>query len=72
MSHHTPSRLTNLCVLARRSEQFSVWPVSRPKTLRLGCVGVPGDIARVVLFAASDVAAFMTGSALLANADEVA
>ena len=41
-------------------------------TSKLGRVGVPDDIARVVLFAASDMAAFMTGSTLLADAGEVA
>lgn len=41
-------------------------------TSRLGRVGQPDDIARVVLFAASDLAAFMTGSTLLADAGEVA
>ncbi|GGC16320.1 3-oxoacyl-ACP reductase [Novosphingobium endophyticum] len=41
-------------------------------TSRLGRVGVPDDIARVVLFAASDMALFMTGSTLLADAGEVA
>ncbi len=38
----------------------------------LGRVGVPDDIARVVLFCASDMAAFMTGSTLLVDAGEVA
>jgi hypothetical protein len=33
-------------------------------------VGVPDDIARVVLFCASDMAIFMTGSTLLADAGE--
>ena len=37
---------------------------------RLGRVGVPDDIARVVLFCASDLAIFMTGSTLLADAGE--
>ncbi|MFD9042151.1 SDR family NAD(P)-dependent oxidoreductase [Streptomyces bottropensis] len=36
----------------------------------LGRLGVPDDIARVVLFCASDLAAFMTGSTLLADAGE--
>jgi len=36
----------------------------------LGRVGVPDDIARVVLFCASDLAMFMTGSTLLADAGE--
>ncbi|MDR2857812.1 MAG: SDR family oxidoreductase [Novosphingobium sp.] len=39
---------------------------------RLGRVGVPDDIARAVLFAASDMAMFMTGSTLLADAGEIA
>lgn len=44
-----------------------------PATLksRLGRVGVPDDIGRVVLFCASDMSAFMTGSTLLADAGEV-
>lgn len=37
---------------------------------RLGRVGVPDDIARVVLFCASDMSTFMTGSTLLADAGE--
>ncbi|MFA7585756.1 MAG: glucose 1-dehydrogenase [Novosphingobium sp.] len=39
-------------------------------TSRLGRVGVPDDIARAVLFAASDMAAFITGSTLLVDAGE--
>lgn len=38
---------------------------------RLGRVGVPDDIARVVLFCASDLSIFMTGSTLLVDAGEV-
>lgn len=38
---------------------------------KLGRVGVPDDVARVVLFCASDLAMFMTGSTLLADAGEV-
>jgi NAD(P)-dependent dehydrogenase (short-subunit alcohol dehydrogenase family) len=37
---------------------------------RLGRVGAPDDIARVVLFCASDLSLFMTGSTLLADAGE--
>lgn len=37
---------------------------------KLGRVGVPDDIARVVLFCASDMATFMTGSTLLVDAGE--
>ncbi|MEU3781144.1 SDR family oxidoreductase [Streptomyces sp900129855] len=38
----------------------------------LGRLGVPDDVARVVLFCASDLSAFMTGSTLLADAGETA
>ena len=37
---------------------------------KLGRVGVPDDVARVVLFCASDMAAFMTGSTLKVDAGE--
>jgi NAD(P)-dependent dehydrogenase (short-subunit alcohol dehydrogenase family) len=37
---------------------------------RLGRVGVPDDVARVVLFCASDMSIFMTGSTLLVDAGE--
>lgn len=36
----------------------------------IGRIGTPDDIARVVLFAATDLALFMTGSTLLADAGE--
>ena len=39
-------------------------------TSKLGRVGVPDDIARAVLFCASDMASFMTGSTLLVDAGE--
>lgn len=39
---------------------------------RLGRVGVPDDIARAVLFCASDMSIFMTGSTLLVDAGEAA
>lgn len=39
---------------------------------RLGRVGVPDDIARAVLFCASDLSLFMTGSTLLVDAGEAA
>jgi len=39
-------------------------------TSMLGRVGVPDDIARAVLFCASDMSMFMTGSTLLADAGE--
>jgi len=40
--------------------------------LPLGRVGVPDDVARIVLFAAGDLAAFMTGSTLAADAGDLA
>ena len=40
--------------------------------LPLGRVGVPDDVARVVLMCATDVTLFMTGSALLVDAGDVA
>ena len=45
--------------------------ISATLTSRLGRVGVPDDIARGVLFAASDMAMFMTGSTILVDAGEV-
>ena len=39
-------------------------------TSKLGRVGVPDDIARTVLFCASDMAAFMTGTTLVVDAGE--
>lgn len=40
-------------------------------TSRLGRVGVPDDVARAVLFCASDLSIFMTGSTLLVDAGEL-
>ncbi len=42
------------------------------KMLPLGRVGVPDDVARVVLFCASDLAMFMTGDTLLVDAGNIA
>src|SRR5207249_2386201 len=44
--------------------------ISATLTSRLGRVGMPDDIARAVLFCASDMAIFMTGSTLLVDAGE--
>ena len=41
-------------------------------TSKLGRVGVPDDIARAVLFCASDMAIFMTGTTLTVDAGESA
>ena len=38
----------------------------------LGRMGEPDDVARVVLFSASDLSLFMTGSTLLVDAGELA
>lgn len=61
----------NMAALAELPERVRS-EISATLTSRLGRVGVPDDIARVVLFAASDMAMFMTGSTLLADAGEVA
>ncbi len=42
------------------------------KAYPAGRMGVPDDIARAVVFAASDLAMFMTGSTLLVDGGEVA
>jgi len=52
--------------LAERITPESIEPIVR--TLPLGRAGVPDDIARVVLFCASDLSAFMTGSTLPVDA----
>ena len=44
--------------------------ISATLTSMLGRVGVPDDIARAVLFCASDMSIFMTGSTLLVDAGE--
>lgn len=61
----------NMAALAQLPERVRT-EIAATLTSKLGRVGVPDDIARVVLFAASDMAAFMTGSTLLADAGEVA
>jgi NAD(P)-dependent dehydrogenase (short-subunit alcohol dehydrogenase family) len=45
---------------------------SYAERLPLGRVGVADDVARVVLFAASDLALFMTGSTLLVDGGDIA
>ncbi|AXG82021.1 SDR family NAD(P)-dependent oxidoreductase [Streptomyces paludis] len=45
-------------------------PVDVMTQSRIGRLGTPDDIARVVLFAASDLSLIMTGSTLLADAGE--
>lgn len=59
----------NMAALAQLPEQVQE-EISATLTSRLGRVGVPDDIARAVLFCASDMSAFMTGSTLLVDAGE--
>lgn len=61
----------NMAALAELPERVRS-EISATLTSRLGRVGVPDDIGRVVLFCASDMSAFMTGSTLLVDAGEVA
>jgi NAD(P)-dependent dehydrogenase (short-subunit alcohol dehydrogenase family) len=61
----------NMAALAQLPERVRS-EISATLTSRLGRVGVPDDIARVVLFCASDLSMFMTGSTLLADAGEIA
>jgi NAD(P)-dependent dehydrogenase (short-subunit alcohol dehydrogenase family) len=48
---------------------LSAMPAAMSRSL-IGRVGTPDDIARVVLFCASDLSLIMTGSTLLADAGE--
>ena len=59
----------NTAALAAFSERVGS-EIPATLTSRLGRVGVPDDIGRVVLFCASDMSIFMTGSTLLADAGE--
>jgi NAD(P)-dependent dehydrogenase (short-subunit alcohol dehydrogenase family) len=61
----------------RTETNFSSGPSNADATIpmetsRLGRIGVPGDIGRVALFCASDMALFMTGSTLLVDAGMLA
>lgn len=64
---HTEGNIAALAALPARVQE----EISATLSSRLGRVGVPDDIARAVLFAASDMAAFMTGSTILVDAGEV-
>ena len=59
----------NMAALAKLPERVRE-EISATLSSLLGRVGVPDDIARAVLFAASDMAMFMTGSTLLIDAGE--
>ncbi|MCG5432216.1 SDR family oxidoreductase [Mycobacterium sp. MYCO198283] len=65
----------NMAALKEAMQQAGVDDVDsiKPEVMfesRIGRIGVPDDIARVVLFAASDLSTIMTGSTLLADAGE--
>ena len=59
----------NMAALAHLPERVRS-EISATMSSLLGRVGVPDDIARAVLFCASDMAMFMTGSTLLVDAGE--
>ena len=61
----------NMAALAQLPERVRS-EISATLTSALGRVGVPDDIARAVLFCASDMSIFMTGSTLLVDAGETA
>lgn len=61
----------NMAALAALPERVRS-EISATLTSKLGRVGVPDDIARAVLFCASDMSNFMTGSTLLVDAGETA
>jgi NAD(P)-dependent dehydrogenase (short-subunit alcohol dehydrogenase family) len=66
----TEGNMAALEALAANSDRDIRKEIAASVTSRLGRVGVPDDIARVVLFCASDMSMFMTGSTLLADAGE--
>ena len=61
----------NMAALAQLPERVRE-EISATMSSLLGRVGVPDDIARAVLFAASDMAMFMTGSVLAVDAGSLA
>lgn len=66
----TEGNLAALEALAASSDRDIRSEIAASLTSRLGRVGVPDDIARAVLFCASDMSMFMTGSTLLVDAGE--
>lgn len=61
----------NMAALAALPEKVRT-EIAATTTSMLGRVGVPDDIARGVLFCASDLSMFMTGTTLLVDAGETA
>ncbi|MFI5047996.1 MAG: SDR family NAD(P)-dependent oxidoreductase [Acidimicrobiia bacterium] len=67
-----PTRMpTPGVVAATENAASSAAARARPLDLPLGRQGEPDDVARVVLFCASDLSMFMTGSTLLVDAGEL-
>jgi NAD(P)-dependent dehydrogenase (short-subunit alcohol dehydrogenase family) len=66
----TEGNMAALDALAATSDRDIRSEIAASLTSRLGRVGVPDDIARAVLFCASDMSIFMTGSTLLVDAGE--
>jgi NAD(P)-dependent dehydrogenase (short-subunit alcohol dehydrogenase family) len=66
----TEGNMEALDALAASSDRDIREEIKASVTSRLGRVGVPDDIARAVLFCASDMSMFMTGSTLLVDAGE--
>jgi NAD(P)-dependent dehydrogenase (short-subunit alcohol dehydrogenase family) len=60
----------NTAALAELAARQIATEIPATLTSRLGRIGVPDDIGRVVLFCASDMSIFMTGSTLLVDAGE--
>ncbi len=60
----------NVAMLEARPEIVDMIPTTRAS--RLGRVGEPDDIARVILFCASDMSLFMSGDTLLVDGAEAA
>lgn len=59
-------------VARKRDEGAAEALAAYTKRVPLGRLGVPDDVARVVLFAASDLATFVSGSVLLADGGDLA
>jgi NAD(P)-dependent dehydrogenase (short-subunit alcohol dehydrogenase family) len=66
----TEGNMAALEALAASSDRDIRSEIAASLTSRLGRVGVPDDIARAVLFCASDMSLFMTGDTLLVDAGE--
>ena len=74
--HVAPTFTVTPGMRARRAdlsdEEFEAFVATAGAAKPLGRVGVPDDVGRVVLFCASDLSAFMTGSTLAVDAGDLA